>query len=210
MKRKRRPPTVPLSRLRRRSWSVSVAAVVVAATIVGAALAHHGYDSMFKTATWGPNCQSASFGNYCRTDNSTLTYYIYSHITNPGTIDTNLANQYEPTDLALVKHATLVDSGGSETDTVFYTDSSLGFNGWTYCDDAINTNQCDQHYVAFNSTAPGTTTICHETGHSVGLTHPAQASPSASNSDSTFACMTTNQSSSVTGTHNRQQIDAQY
>jgi len=67
--------------------------------------------------------------------------------------------------------------------------------GRTWCDDAVGgTDLCDQHYVRFDDDVDtiGRHTICHETGHAVGLTHGAEADPvQRSDNPSLMGCMST-------------------
>lgn len=186
---------VPMSGLR----LSRLVAVLVAMSIVAGGC--HTFDSMFKTASHNGNCQDlgsslppAGLLN-CQTDNSTLTYFTESSITATGNlrIDSRMLTQYEPTDLSVTEESSGDYSGGSETDIIFQQNSGLpsGVAGRAWCDDAVSSTKCDQHYVAYASATPPSSTICHEIGHSIGLTHGASADPAQLNTSSAFGCMQT-------------------
>jgi hypothetical protein len=71
-------------------------------------------------------------------------------------------------------------SGGTETDMVWWTNHfSGGTRGRAYCED-YDDGRCDQFYVELDmlEIAEGTNdeqdedkTVCHEAGHTLGLTH---------------------------------------
>lgn len=101
-----------------------------------------------------------------------------------GNVRTTLAGRIEPTDLtvAYVSPALCpgnvggpVISGSNETDIIYKRSGLIpeDYLAWTWCDDSVSTLVCDQHYtdiVNLPDTAT-TTTLCHETGHAVGLMH---------------------------------------
>ena len=158
------------------------------------------FDSMFKTSntTWSCTDQGSntpSVGRYCQTDNSSLTYYTDSSLSHTGAsrVVSRMNNVYAPTDLVVQRHTTAVYSSSSETDIIFLYRDDLpnGTVGRSWCDDAISSLKCDQHYAAFRDVTPPTSTICHETGHSIGLTHGAQASPVQDQDSELFGCMKT-------------------
>ena len=97
---------------------------------------------------------------------------------------------FEASDLSVHLEAPIVYTGISETDIV-YRQALLPFGiaGRTWCDDSVTTIQCDQHYVEFGSSNPGTKLICHESGHAVGLSHGADANPAQSNGADILGCM---------------------
>lgn len=201
------------SHARRRA--VAAALVIIAVALVAVpARAHHGVDSIYKTSNTFWNCDGLS-GNYCQTDNSSFTYFRQSSLdaTAKANIATVLNDLYNPTDLSVIHENPPSYSGGSETDVIYQVNGSLDpfTDATTWCDDAINSTQCDQHYVAFrtNSIAYNNAIACHETGHAVGLTHGAQASPAISNSDSSLGCMAIPAPYSL-GTHQISQINSVY
>lgn len=113
-------------------------------------------------------------------------------------------NEYQDTDLDPVEVSTPVwqAPGTGETDAIIdevEVDNFfpiMGALGLTWCDNHIDALTCDQHYVFLdddvtpNHGGEGfTMNACHEIGHTVGLTHPQQASPSQSNGDDRFRCM---------------------
>jgi len=160
------------------------------------------FDSMFKTGNTAWNCSdqgsstpSVTSARFCRTDNSSLTYFVESSISSAGEvrIDSRMNNVYSPTDLSVTKQSSPSYSGGSATDIIF-TQRNLpaGYLGLTWCDDAVDSSKCDQHYVAFGDDTPYSSVACHEAGHAIGLTHGAEASPTISNDDATnLGCMVT-------------------
>jgi len=113
---------------------------------------------------------------------------------------------YSPTDAGFVSyldHETT--SGPGETD-VIYRQSSLpsGTIGIYQCDDnSIGSNRCDSSYITFDKSEWNTyrnygnradiwqMIACHESGHSVGLTHGNYANPPVVDSKSELMCMRT-------------------
>lgn len=65
--------------------------------------------------------------------------------------------------------------GDSETDIIYKRtgDVTGNTNGWTYCNDAANSLECDQAYIDVNTGSGWATksVYCHETGHAVGIMH---------------------------------------
>ena len=78
-----------------------------------------------------------------------------------------------------------------------------------WCDDSISSSVCDQHYVKFNTSSPEYALACHETGHTVWLTHGADAYPSQSDYTWDLGCMGTANLNTV-GSHHQSQINATY
>lgn len=206
----------------------AVAVLVLAMTLMfgtGYAGGTH-FDSMFKvlgnppgTPWWcqdnGSSTPPNVSGRYCRTDNSTLTYFTHSSLSSTGQtrVVSRMNNVYDPTDLTVIRHTTAKWSGSAETDIIFRQRSDIpsGFAGLAWCDDAVSSTRCDQHYAVFSSATPTSAVICHEAGHSIGLTHGANADPTYSNTSSLFGCMknptggTTTLTASITS-----QINATY
>jgi hypothetical protein len=188
-------------------------AVVAALATAGAAVATH-VDSMMPTVNYHPSCIDGSPGDpFCQTDNADLTIFRQSSLTSTGksNIAAMLNREYAPTDLAVIYASTPSYSGGAETDIIYQQGTVPGTDtGLTWCNDAVSSTKCDQHYNRFDSASPGQGIACHETGHAVGLTHGQQAYPQLSNEDSSLACMKKSASTSDLGTHNTNMINATY
>lgn len=160
-----------------------------------AAAAHHGPDSIYKTVNMPMNCSTSIF---CHTDNTAMTYFSESSLnaTAKGNITTVLNDKYHPTDLNVSVESPPSYTGGAETDVIYQVNASAVpwyAQAYAWCDDPIDSVKCDQHYVAFksNDIAINNAIACHETGHTVGLTHGAQAYPTMSETDSNLGCMGT-------------------
>jgi hypothetical protein len=107
-----------------------------------------------------------------------------------------------------------VYTGSAETD-IIYQKGTLpgGLLGQTLCDNAVNTQLCDQHYVVVSTDTPDTRLVCHESGHGVGLTHGQQAAPRLANGDNSLGCMqdpNVEIPNGLLGTHNTQAINSAY
>lgn len=198
-----------MSRIR----AVAFVAFAMTLSIVPAEASH--YDSMFKTGNLSSNCFDGAFLP-CQTDNSTLRWYDEASITFTGrsNIESVMEGTYESTDFSVSIQIPPSYTGDSETD-IIYRQVALppGVLGQTFCDDAVSTTDCDQGYVELAASTPDTKTICHESGHTVGLTHGANASPSVANSDDSLGCMQTPYSeitSATLGSHNAAQINSTY
>lgn len=193
--------------------------VFAAATIAGlvgsaSAFAIH-VDSMFPTANYSPNCVDGSIGDtFCQTDNSALTVFRQSSLSSQGkqNIKTVLDREFAPTDLSISYPSSPSYSGGAETDIIYQQRDGLSSStaGISWCNDAVDTIRCDQHYAAFPTATPDTTVACHETGHGVGLTHGQQAYPRLSNTDTSLQCMKSPTNTSDLGTHNTAEIQVTY
>lgn len=189
---------------RRRSWRFWSAgiAVVAAVTIGGtAAFAGNGVlthiDSMYRTsgASWlcGDGGGDTDIG-FCQTDNSSVTWHAQSSVTATGrsNIANRMSNQFAPTDLNVSQTNSPSYSGGSETDIIYQQGTSgVSQDGVAWCNDGVTSIACDQHYVRFRSATPGRSIACHETGHTIGLTHGNDADPRQSQTYSEFGCMKT-------------------
>lgn len=92
---------------------------------------------------------------------------------------------------------------------------------YAYCEATYtatgSTRSCDQHYVLFDSddygNNPDAPVICHEVGHTVGLTHgPDASSPALSYGDPLIGCMRTAPLTTDTsiGVHNTGEINRIY
>jgi hypothetical protein len=200
-------------RATRRRFVLALAAVAALAT-AAVALAVH-VDSMYPTANYSPTCVDGSMGStFCQTDNATLTVYRESSLTSTGksNIAFVLDNEYHVTDLNVSYPSTPSYSGDAETDIIYQQrgDVPSNLDGIAWCNDAVTSVRCDQHYNAFRSSSPGRAISCHETGHAVGLTHGANASPAISQTDPSLACMQTPTPTGDLGAHNTNSINATY
>ncbi len=182
--------------------------------------AHH-FDNMYKTANYSPNCvdggnSTPGASTFCQTDNSTLTVFRESSLSVSGksNIAFVLNNSFDPTDLNVTIESSGTYSGSSETDIIYQkrTDIPGTSRAIAWCDDAVTTTKCDQHYVAFDEASPPTYRICHETGHAVGLTHGEHASPVRDNDDPGLDCLEAPSvgSSGVIGFHSSTLINDTY
>lgn len=155
---------------------------------------------------------------FCQTDNTTLAVWVGSTTlsdADENAIRATLDQSYTTTDLNVQYHSSPVTTGTAETDIMYGKGSGVpsGNIGWTWCDDSVSSTTCDQHYVRWTTaTAVNQPTACHETGHSVGLTHGANASPAISNTSASLNCMQRPSSGggSFLGSHNAAQINATY
>ena len=94
----------------------------------------------------------------------------------------------------------------------------LGVLGVAWCDNAINSTVCDQHYAFLDDDITPhyggtgfTVSACHEIGHTVGLTHPVDAAPSQPFFDPSFRCMNQDVYSwTGPGENNKHQINLVY
>lgn len=133
---------------------------------------------------------------YCKTDNSSVYYYVQSSVS--SSMKSRVASalgEYASTDLSVTYDSSPVYSGSGETDIIYQTANlDAGVYGLTWCDDAVNSSswECDQQYVRFNSdsgTPMDAVLACHESGHAVGVMHGVFGSPSvASNDTSIMGC----------------------
>lgn len=196
------------------------AALVQALTVLAAAgaVASH-YDSLYPTDNSDWLCSDGSVGdvNFCLSDNSTLTNCKESSLTtsDKNAINSTINGSYDNTDLSVSHHASCTYSGGSETDIVYQKGSGVpsGNVVWTWCNDAVSFRTCDQHYVRYiPSFSVNRALACHETGHSIGLTHGQGASPRVANDSESLECMKrpTPSADYFLGTHNINQINLYY
>lgn len=193
---------------------------LVVAVILVTPAAANTFDSMFKTSNTSSDCtdlgdDTPSVGRFCQTDNSSLTYYTDSSLTYTGAarVVSRMNNVYAPTNLSVTRHTTAIYTGSSETDIIFLYRDDLpgGTFGRAWCDDAVSSLKCDQHYAAFSNTTPPTSTICHEAGHSIGLTHGAEAYPVQAQDSADLGCMKKPSTGTITLPSNiTDQIDDTY
>lgn len=184
-----------------------------------------GSDHMAPTANYtGPCTAGNPGGKYCQTDNRTLTVFRESTLSASGktAIAWTLDNSYDTTNLNVVYPSTASYSGDAETDIIYRTkpsDLESGVVGIAWCNDRASSTRCDQHYISFRfanvSYAIEDVTharglACHETGHTVGLTHGEDASPSVDSEDERLACMKRSATNQYLGTANAQAIQTTY
>jgi hypothetical protein len=193
---------------------VATAAVAAGVTVVQAAVT----DNMYPTQNYSPTCADGSMGDtFCQTDNKTLTIYREGSLTaaEKNTISRAVKDYYGPTDLAVSIQSHGVTEGGAETDIIYKSKTlSRGKIGITWCDDAVSTRKCDQHYIVFNKNhadigSVNKSDVCHETGHAVGLTHGPDASPRLGLYDDRLGCMSYNDVYRI-GASNKENINATY
>ncbi|MEV6166021.1 hypothetical protein AB0L71_29735 [Streptomyces sp. NPDC052052] len=177
-------------------------------------------DNMYPTANANWNCWDGTHTNglMCQTDNSALTAYVGSSLTSTGRSNVRAAmSGLNSTDLSVSYHSSPVKTGDSETDIIAYKPTwswgvyPSGVVGVTWCNDAVTSRKCDQHYVAFKTATPSKNLACHETGHAVGLTHGQDASPRVKNTNSGLACMVTPLNGiNYLGSSNKELINSTY
>lgn len=190
------------------------AALVAGTTVVQASFT----DNMYPTGNYSPSCRDGEmYDTFCQTDNRTLTVYRASNLSSAekSTISRAVKDYYGPTDLVVKIESHGVTEGGSETDIIYKAKRlARGKIGITWCDDAVTSRKCDQHYIAFNSNhadigALNKSDVCHETGHAVGLTHGPDASPATGLYDDRLGCMSYNDVFRL-GANNKDHINATY
>lgn len=154
------------------------------------------FDNMYPTSNYHHSCSDSTYSipQFCQTDGVRLTYGFGSSVDSTRrAVIAAVMTRYGATDLVIAYHASPVYSGADETDVVFLVGQvPPGADGIVWCEDALTTRACDQHYVRFRSSS--TTSqylVCHEVGHAVGLTHGGDAAPATSNSDPALGCMVT-------------------
>ncbi|MFD4790807.1 hypothetical protein ACFWN1_27935 [Streptomyces sp. NPDC058459] len=175
-------------------------------------------DNMYPTGNYSPPCRDGEMGDtFCQTDNKGLTVYREGSLTSgeKNTIARAVKDYYGPTDLVVKIESSGVYRGDSETDVIYKAKTlARGKIGITWCDDAVTSRKCDQHYVAFNKDHTGIGSVnksdaCHETGHAVGLTHGPNASPALGLYDDRLGCMSYNDVYRL-GANNKENINSTY
>lgn len=176
------------------------------------------YDNMYPTGNYNPPCSSGDPGEgYCQTDNADLTYYMQSSLssTEDGNVYYTMA-RFSLTTLNTSYDSSPSYSGGSETDIIFQKGTygiGSGDDAVAWCEDSVSSLKCDQHYVrGLTTTTLHRGLTCHESGHSVGLTHGQQASPQISDQNESLGCLqkSTSSSDSELGDHNSDEINSTY
>ncbi|MBG0853089.1 hypothetical protein I2W78_14830 [Streptomyces spinoverrucosus] len=173
---------------------------------------------MYPTANYSPTCRDGEMGDtFCQTDNRTLTAYREGSLSSAekSTVSRALKDYFGPTDLVVKIQSSGVYSGGAETD-IIYKSKTLARTkiGIAWCDDAVTSRKCDQHYIAFNKNHSAIGPInkadaCHETGHAVGLTHGPNASPAKGLHDNRLGCMSYDDIYGL-GANNKENINSTY
>jgi hypothetical protein len=211
--RNRSTPDGVLSKTSAPRWTITV--LLISAVAFGAPAPANAQfqpqthiDSLYPTANTNWSCVNGNSGGeppgpnlFCRTDNADTSYYTDSEdgthsgdIRNRLSFEVLLEREYDgKTALSMRFQPDPKFTGSGETDIIFQQGPmQSGVLGITWCNDAVEgTNECDQQYARFASHTPDTYTICHETGHAVGLTHGAQANPVQANNTGVFFCMRT-------------------
>lgn len=218
------------ARLRKRK-SIAVlgvaAGLLVAGTAAYAATGTGGYDSIYPTTNYNHKCFDGEYtnGQYCKTDGVNVSAFFEG--TFPAEATTRgkdiLQKQYDnQTKLNVTFPSTAVYTGSDETDIIYQKGPVIaGLRAQTWCDDASADQVCDSHTVRFdqNTSQILSSTLCHETGHAVGLTHGTEASPKIDSNDERLGCMVTpsvvatingKNKNGTTAYNNTNQINATY
>jgi hypothetical protein len=180
---------------------------------VPAAHAHHT-DNIFPTVIHWDHCSPES---YCRSDNSTLSFYREGSLTNNARnlIWNTLYDKYGyPTVLTLKHENPGIYTGSAETDLVFRINPGIYPSpARTECNDPISPILCDQFFVYFGNDywSQRPNVVCHEIGHGIGFVHGQHASPQKQNNDNSLECMSNADSAPyVVGQHMLPQINSTY
>ncbi|MET9959507.1 hypothetical protein ABZ128_10565 [Streptomyces sp. NPDC006326] len=192
-------------------------ATLAAAVLMFGAQSAVALDNMYPNYGWTCYDGNMSNGTFCQTDNADFTVWSQGNVPSSvkTTIKNTIKNQYGPTDLTVSFQSSGTYTGNSETDLINQSGALPADTvGITWCDDAVTSKKCDQHYVRYNSSVSEVgpingSDVCHETGHSVGLTHGGDANPRVSNTDSRVGCMSYNDVYSL-GSNNRTNINSVY
>lgn len=171
-------------------WVVAITAFVGAAH---AAAAAPEVDAMLPTTNASAPCISGGSSPYsgdCRTDNSTVTYYMDSagddalEPADRSVVTDILEDIYGPTDLSIAYDSTPSYSGSAQTDVIFREGYNQYFSpntvGITWCNSAVggSTHLCDQTFIMIRGMGRYTDiSASHEIGHAIGLAHPNDADP---------------------------------
>lgn len=174
------------------------------ALVAPCAVAAAGTDNIVPTGNYLKECKNGRYLSavVCQTDNRNVTYYMDSHgdfkleSEDRAVVRRVLKTQYSPTDLAVSYDSTPKFTGPGETDIVYQEGSSSArFDGYAWCDDssAPGTYACDQSIVRIEGYGKylNDGLVCHETGHSVGLTHGSEAYVRYADNNPALGCMQT-------------------
>jgi len=172
---------------------------------------------MYTTTNYSPNCTSET-GMVCRTDNSYYTFYLHVGSTN-ATIRAGAADAFDS--LGATTVLTTTEQSWSGFDPMIDDAMVYGYQlahptvGDVVCRVAVSTRVCGAWRVRVDLDALGMTQsqtqhlICHESGHTVGLTHGSGASPWKPESDPDLGCVGSS-STLFLLSHNTAQINATY
>ncbi|MBX3314551.1 MAG: hypothetical protein KDB02_14295 [Acidimicrobiales bacterium] len=189
---------------------------MVALAVAMLVLASCDTDNMYPTARASWTCAGGEPGAalFCQTDNSTFTYGLTSGTASDhATIVKVMGEDFAPTDLVVSRESPVVYTGSAETDVVFQVGAWVPSTavGLTWCDNAVSSVRCDQHYARIRSGYVNRGVVCHEAGHSVGLVHGDSAEPPVGGQEPILECMRKAPGSlDRLGGHNRRMIDATY
>lgn len=150
-----------------------------------------------------------ALAEYCLQDNYSVVAYV-NDVSSTGLRNAILAtlDDLEASDLAVsvTNNPEYAAHNNAETDIIYRIDNNMNIAaGLAFCEDEDDGNRCDQHYVIFDQgeycagLSPANCAdpdqiqriTCHETGHTVGLTHGDDASPSAGLLDTRLGCLKT-------------------
>lgn len=162
----------------------------------------------------GVTCSTTASNTVCANDNSELTWYEELGPRMSTAVLDTLYNSYDTTRLTVQ-----VASGHNGEMDVFYSFVNLqGLIGQHRCITKATTNRCDHAHVDFDpneldgqSDTFLKASACHETGHSVGLTHGMDGRPQLSNNDPVLHCMRLPSNPNTTvGSHNVAHLNGLY
>ena len=182
------------------------------------AMATNDPDNIVPTGSIGP-CQQGSalesgYHQPCQTDNASMSWWLEASVegSNPTTspndtaaereINNVMNGSFQNTILHTFYDSTPVFSGSGQTDVIYRSNpddfnSSRNYAGYMWCQDEYTGNagnyyDCDQAYVnLLNRNTVTRALACHETGHTVGLTHGSNASPVTRDDAQVMYCMET-------------------
>lgn len=183
------------------------------------AMAANDPDNIVPTRTIGP-CQQggaleSDFHQPCQTDNASVSWWLEASIEGPNPttspndtkaeteINAVMNGSFQNTILHTFYDTSPVFSGSGQTDVIYrsnpadFQDSRRNYIGYTWCQDeytgtAGNYYDCDQAYInLLNRNSVTRALACHETGHSVGLTHGSDATPYTADDANVMYCMET-------------------
>ena len=168
-----------------------VAAIVLLFVPASPAGANFVTDSYW-TQRYNPACQRNV--TPCMNDDSVLSW---NHDLGPrlrAAVEGTLANSYENTDID-VQWTNVINE---QLDVLYYVADLPGTTaGQYFCLNTASAYQCDHAHIIFDGTLAGGMSdrllrqlACHETGHSVGLLHPADGGPGISDQNPNYQCMT--------------------
>ena len=173
-------------------------------------------DNIVPTATAPAGCSrggalESNRSVVCQTDNASVSWWLEQSIEGPHPttspndtraeteINRVMNGSFQNTILHTFYDSSPVFSGPGETDVVYrsnprdFNDPNRNWIGYTWCDDVAtggNAYDCDQQYInLLNVNTTSTALACHETGHSVGLTHGQDAAPVTPNDANVMYCM---------------------